>query len=1418
MPVPGTVLLVATVAGCSSSGFEKMSLTGQCYGAGFSGVRRWWHSAFRGTLIWLGLAIVSIAQMQPAQAQIAATKRLSDWLLEQPESTNAYPLGLSWRVPQEIPVQNVKKLRLLSELSESNAAIVASPESKRRLRDWLQTLPATGRVRVALADARWLQSDPSRDPVILPSHTLVLPGRPGTVTVVTDEAELCKVPHVPGAQVSAYLAACNEAYRGSVDWAWIAQPDGRSQRFGIALWNEESQNEVAPGAWIWAPRRDAGWPADFSEMLIEFLATQGPAPDWTGTTSLPGQAISAAALGRGLNIPPREGNDVRDRNHKLPDQASDSTQQSRLPESVPMPSPGRSRSLELSANDWGNIGLMQTPSARFRDAGEFSFNMHHTYPYTHGNVFMQPFDWLEAGFRYSATNNRLYGSPDFSGSQTYKDKSVDFKIRLMKESAYLPQIAVGVRDLTGTGLYSGEYLVASKRTGSFDWSLGMGWGYMAARGDVRNPLSRFSSSFDSRTRVVGQGGNFAFGSYFRGPAALFGGFQYQTPWENLILKVEYDGNDYQHEPQSNNQPQKTAWNFGAVYRLLNSVDLTLGVERGNTLSVGFAVHTQLDGMSMRKRDDPPRIGVVDRRPTASPDWAVTSRDISTQADWEVLSIEQTGRDLRITVDSAIATYLRERVDRIVSVLHRDAPAAVDRFVIAYRQNGLALGEHLIDRDAWVERRTRPIAPRDWREEVVARAALEQQSRSPFFNRELPRFESGLGFNLQRNLGGPNGFVLYQIGAVERVKLRFRDDTWVQGSLQLGLLDNYDKFKFAGFSNLPRVRTFLREYLTTSDVTIPNLQLMHVGRLGKNHFYSFYGGLLEPMFAGVGAEWLYRPHGSRLAFGVDANAVQQRGFRQNFEMRDYRVATGHASVYWDTGWNGVHATVNAGRYLAKDLGATFTLAKVFKNGVVVGGYATKTNVSAEQFGEGSYDKGIFLGIPFDAFLTKSSNTTASFLWQPLIRDGGARLWRAESLYAMTDIRSARALDYESAPLPNDEVIPAERRDKWMPKDAGLEAYTRIAAKVSAQQWTADPKHADRLHDALYAQYFREIRVEFDSSYRLIVNVASDRISPISLAVGRAARTALRLAPLETREIRVVFSELTGPVAAYEFVDLIKLDAFFQGKLTQKEIADFVAVEYLTRGVRESNPLARLDDLDPIPERRLIDVVMPDTRPVRRVVEDVAVAAEIAAGTDWLRLGLVGAGLIAASAAMDNRVDSVAKRFVDRNWVKGGVKVGSALPFLAIGGAALAAFGASDPKLSDAGFAAVEAGGTAFAAVTGLKYLVGRARPTNELGSKKFKFLSSESGYDSFPSGHTIEAWAVATPFAEAYQAPWLYGVAALTNLARIGSRQHWLSDTVAGSLLGYGIGQFFYQSSRAPKSKGEPKVSLDPSGVSLAWQW
>ena len=44
----------------------------------------------------------------------------------------------------------------------------------------------------------------------------------------------------------------------------------------------------------------------------------------------------------------------------------------------------------------------------------------------------------------------------------------------------MPAVALGINDLIGTGVYSGEYLVASKRFGNFDFSLGIGWGRLAS--------------------------------------------------------------------------------------------------------------------------------------------------------------------------------------------------------------------------------------------------------------------------------------------------------------------------------------------------------------------------------------------------------------------------------------------------------------------------------------------------------------------------------------------------------------------------------------------------------------------------------------------------------------------------------------------------------------------------------------------------------------------------------------------------------------------------------------------------------------------------------------------------------------------------------------------------------------------------
>ena len=167
------------------------------------------------------------------------------------------------------------------------------------------------------------------------------------------------------------------------------------------------------------------------------------------------------------------------------------------------------------------------------------------------------------------------------------------------------------------------------------------------------------------------------------------------------------------------------------------------------------------------------------------------------------------------------------------------------------------------------------------------------------------------------------------------------------------------------------------------------------------------------------------------------------------------------------------------------------------------------------------------------------------------------------------------------------------------------------------------------------------------------------------------------------------------------------------------------------------------------------------------------------------------------------------------MKAGVKVGDALPWVGMGVAALAALDGSDPRRSRVGYAAAEAGAMAFLVGTGLKYAIGRARPEAGLGSGNFQAFSTDTNHQAFPSRHAIVAWAVATPFAREYGANWLYGAAALTTLARVGSREHWVSDSVAGSLLGYAVGRIFHESSRA-HGKGAPRVMLERNGIKLAW--
>jgi hypothetical protein len=231
--------------------------------------------------------------------------------------------------------------------------------------------------------------------------------------------------------------------------------------------------------------------------------------------------------------------------------------------------------------------------------------------------------------------------------------------------------------------------------------------------------------------------------------------------------------------------------------------------------------------------------------------------------------------------------------------------------------------------------------------------------------------------------------------------------WLTGTVSANLINNYDKFKYNAPSRLPRVRTDLRRYMVDSDVVLPNLQFIVAGRLGRDLYGIAYAGYLEWMYAGVGGELLYRPGGERWAVSANLNRVQQRDFDQRWDLRDYKVTTGHATFYYSfDARERIVGSLSVGQYLAGDRGATLDVARVFDNGVTMGAYATKTNVSARDFGEGSFDKGIYISVPLDGFLPRSTRGRAAFNWNPLIRDGGAMLSRKYSLYNITGDRDER----------------------------------------------------------------------------------------------------------------------------------------------------------------------------------------------------------------------------------------------------------------------------------------------------------------------------------------------------------------------------------------------------------------------------
>lgn len=691
--------------------------------------------------------------------------------------------------------------------------------------------------------------------------------------------------------------------------------------------------------------------------------------------------------------------------------------------------------LSTSQTDFGGVGLMQMPSGRMAPEGEFNIGASINNEYHFYNISLQVMPWLETTIRYTMTQDMKYSSdPEFSGDTAHTDKGIDFKIRLLEESTWLPETSIGVRDFGGTGLFDGEFVAATKRFGNLDVTLGMGWGYLGQSGNITNPFCKASDKYCSREAgFKGNGGSVDFERWFKGPAAIYGGLEYQTPYQPLRLKIEYDANDYSQDyPVKGgvaDMTQHTPWNVGVLYGFGDWGDLKLSYERGDTLTLGLNLTTNFNTMRAIWRDEPiATYSGSNAESIDEVDWQRVNQQLNNNAGYEESQIYANNDSVTI-----VATQTKYRDgdkghDRASRILANNVPATISTYRIIETNQSMPISETTIDAKQY-----KKVANNEYFHADITDASQTDEityapSDDELKSNNLERWDYSISPTLAQSIGNAEDFYLYALGVNTDASIWLTDKVQFSGGLYFNLIDNYDKFNYitppdGTGDSAPRVRTMFRAYVHDNPVRLNSLQLTWFEEYGSGLYSQAYAGYLESMFGGIGSEVMYRPLNSNWAVGVDATYIKQRSpdswfgfYEQDFQSggtdgSDYTVIssgmTGFVTGYYAPQWSFLKNTlfkVGVGQFLAGDKGTRIDFSKQFDSGVIAGAYASFTDLSAEEFGEGSYTKGFYISIPFDIMTVKPSKNRAMFNWQPLTRDGGQMLNKQHELYELTDERS------------------------------------------------------------------------------------------------------------------------------------------------------------------------------------------------------------------------------------------------------------------------------------------------------------------------------------------------------------------------------------------------------------------------------
>ena len=656
--------------------------------------------------------------------------------------------------------------------------------------------------------------------------------------------------------------------------------------------------------------------------------------------------------------------------------------------------------LPLMVNYQGQGGYFTMPSARTFETGDLGFAFSSVPPYSIWSLGFQFFGHLETTGNYWIFKNHLEGNFGHLGYGDDADRAANLKLVLIRKKdriPYLPELAIGWNDFIGTKRFFSFYTVATKQWTKVNLETTLGWG---------------------NGRIHGLYGGVAW-SPFRKTSLFF---------KDLMVSVEYDANDYEkhvyEHPKGRTVNHRV--NFGAEVALWDLFKVSASSIRGEEVAAGASFHYNFgtsSGFFPKIYDPPVYSGPVDTEPLGH------LRKEYELAEELAFAFKEQGFDLytlylvpgkedRLWMKIINSRYreeqdIRERIEYLLAAL---LPADIKGVTVVVEAEGVPIYEYQFrSKDLMKylmgtlgQRELQVISPMKEVGEVpsVYNATLLYKRAKPiwtltfrpwirtFFGSSKGKFKYEVGFVL-----GPEGYLFNEIF------YSFQGSYTAKSSVQD--ISSQDRLNPSRIIN---VRTDSLKYNQSSSFQVPQAFLQKSWNMG-NGFYSRGAlGYFEVAYAGVGLEALYFPVNSSFAIGIEGATVLKRkyhglGFQHKIrrwspdgEVRSRFVGLQYfLDLYYEHKPYNLNFKAMIGQFLARDKGVRFEGARNFKSGLTMGLWYTLTNGGDVINGVRYFDKGVYITLPLDFFLNKSSRSRIGYGMSAWLRDVGAISATGRSLY-------------------------------------------------------------------------------------------------------------------------------------------------------------------------------------------------------------------------------------------------------------------------------------------------------------------------------------------------------------------------------------------------------------------------------------